>query len=46
MEEKKTREQRLTAPKRQQAVSSSIEREVVNLKDWSFEAGAGIPVGV
>src|SRR5690606_29344913 len=35
-----------TAPKRQQALSSSIEREVVNLNDRSFEAGPGSPAGV
>src|SRR5690606_27368121 len=35
-----------TAPKRQQALSSSIEREVVNLEDRSFEAGPGLPAGV
>ena len=35
-----------TAPKRQQALSSSIEREVVNLNDRSFEAGPGVSVGV
>ena len=36
----------LTAPKRQQALSSSIEREVGNLNDRSFGAGPGIPAGV
>jgi hypothetical protein len=35
-----------TAPKRQQALRSPIEREVVNLKDRSFEAGPGKPAGV
>jgi hypothetical protein len=35
-----------TAPKRQQVLSSPIEREVVNLKDRSFEAGLGKPAGV
>jgi len=45
--EKKRKEQRpLTAPKRQQVLSSSIEREVVNLNDQSFEAGPGKPAGV
>jgi hypothetical protein len=42
----KMKERLITAPKRQQALGSSIEREVVNLKDRSFEAGPGNPAGV